>query len=262
MKGKAKSAAVNVEGLTVSYGDTAIVSGVSFSAEGGDWTTIIGANGAGKSTILKSIAGVVPYEGSVRFGKHKFQGRELARQVAYVPQRGSLPEGMTAAEFILLGRTAHLGWLSRESESDRKHVASIIERLDLGSLADRAVSELSGGEAQRVAMARALVQEPGTLILDEPTSALDLGNQIAVLELVDELRLEHGLTVLAAMHDLTTASRFGQKTVLIEDGQVAAAGPNEEVLTESLLTAHYGTPVKIMEAPDGGIVIVPTRKFR
>ncbi len=254
------SRSVNVQDLTVRYGDAEILSGVTFSAESGQWTTIIGANGAGKSTILKAIVGVVPYDGSITFGKHAYRGRELARQVAYVPQRSEFPEGMTTAEYVLLGRTAHLNWFNHESKSDRDHVAAILDRLDLDSLADRAVAELSGGEAQRVGMARALVQEAGTLILDEPTSALDLGNQIAVLELVDELRVEHGLTVIAAMHDLTTASRFGHKTVLLEDGRVAADGPNAEVLSEELLSAHYGTPVKVMDAPDGGVVIVPLRQ--
>lgn len=252
--------ALVVNDLDVRYGKTLVVREVSFTVDAGEWLAVIGPNGAGKSTLLKALVGVLPFGGSIEVEPGGRVGRSsAARRIGYVPQQPILPLGMTTAEYVLLGRTAHLGWFQSESKKDRASVMRVLQQLDLGSMAGRPVTELSGGEGQRATLARALVQEASILVLDEPTSALDLAHQISVLELVDELRAEHDLAVITAMHDLTIASRFADRLLLVADGAPAALGTPQQVLTESLLTTHYKTPVTVMDGPDGGLVVVPLR---
>lgn len=264
-------AAVTVENVDVAFGrGEPVVRAVSVQVTKGEWLAVIGPNGAGKSTLLKAIAGLVEHGGTVTFGPESsaptpqpasarvVPGR--ARTVAYLAQRPTLPSGMTVAEYVLLGRTVHLRWLESEGRRDRSIVDQVLERLSLSGFAARPLTELSGGEVQRVSLARALAQEAPVLLLDEPTSALDIGHQIGVLELVDELRRERDLTVITAMHDLTTAGRFADRLALLHEGALVAAGPVIEVLTEEILSRFYGTPVEVLDAADGGIVIVPLRR--
>lgn len=252
--------ALELRDVSVGYGPCTVVSGVSFALNPGDWVAVIGPNGAGKSTVLKAIVGLLGFEGTMTVGGRPRgkPGRD-ATAIGYVPQRPILPPGMTTAEYVLLGRTAHLGWFQSESASDRRRVGEVLEQLGLAAMAGRQVSELSGGESQRVTLARALVQEATVLVLDEPTSSLDLGHQISVLEVVDGLRREHDLAVVTAIHDLSIASRFADRLVLVADGGAPASGTPAEVLTEPLLSRYYGTPVAVMDAPDGGVVVLPLR---
>src|SRR5690606_30439062 len=163
------------------------------------------------------------------------------------------PSGMTVVEYVLLGRTAHLGWLQSESRADRRVATDVLRRLGLTSFAGRTVRQLSGGEAQRVVIARALAQQAPVLLLDEPTSALDVGHQVEVLELVAERRGEDGLTVVAAMHDLSTAARYADRLALLDRGGLAALGAPVEVLDEALVSRVYGHPVRVHEL-DGHLV--------
>ncbi|MDH3293214.1 MAG: ABC transporter ATP-binding protein [Acidimicrobiia bacterium] len=244
----------------VAYHGIDAVSGVSLKVEDGQWLTIIGPNGAGKSTLLKAIAGVVKHSGTIElFGPEQTGlSGSRSRLVAYVPQSPTLPPGMTTAEYVLMGRTAHLRWFRFESRRDRDQVARTLQDLDLADHAERPVVELSGGEAQRVALARAIVQQASILVLDEPTSALDLAHQVAVLELVEQLRLRYGLLVVCSMHDLTMASRFADRILLLDGGRPALHGPPADILTETNLTAHYGVEVSVLTGPTGGVVVVPT----
>ncbi|MGH1490353.1 MAG: ABC transporter ATP-binding protein [Acidimicrobiales bacterium] len=253
--------ALSLHDVSAGYKGNPVVSGVSFGVDPGGWVAIIGPNGAGKSTVLKAIVGLLDFEGSIIVGGQDRRGdRKLGAKIGYVPQRPILPLGMTTAEYVLLGRTAHLGWLQSESKHDRQRVMDVLEQLDLAPMAGRSVSELSGGEGQRVTLARALVQEATVLVLDEPTSALDLAHQISVLEVVDSLRREHDLAVVTAIHDLSIASRFADRLVLVADGGSPAIGTPAEVLTESTLSRYYGTPVAVMDGPDGGLVVLPLRQ--
>ncbi len=240
-------------GVRVSYLGTEVVRGVDLELGTGEWLGVIGPNGAGKSTLLRSIAGLADHCGTVTLGDGRRPG---AVDVALVPQSPTLPRGMTVAEYVLLGRTAHLGWLARESATDRRIVSSVLHRLELLDFAGRLVSTLSGGEAQQVVVARALAQQSPVLLLDEPTSALDLGHQVSVLELVDDLRRTEGLSVLAAMHDLSTAARFADRLVLIDHGRVVAQGRPGAVLDPDRLSMVYSTPLAV-HTIDGELVVLP-----
>jgi iron complex transport system ATP-binding protein len=254
-----------VEDVTVRYGGAVAVHGVSESAADGEWVGLIGANGAGKSSLLRAVAQLVRYDGTVRVGGQplgELPTRRRARLVAYVPQQPELPAGMSVLDYTLLGRTPHIGYFGVESKQDRRRCAELLDRIGLAELADRLLSTLSGGELQRAVLARALAQDAPVLLLDEPTSALDLGRRVDALELVDELRRERGLTVLSAMHDLTLAAQFADRLVLLADGRVAASGPPVSVLDEGLLSESFGGRVRVLTDEDGQLLVVPQRARR
>ncbi|MDG2113499.1 MAG: ABC transporter ATP-binding protein [Actinomycetota bacterium] len=245
-------------GVSVELGDAEVLNGVSLDVVPGEWLGVIGPNGAGKSTLLGALAGVIAHEGTIETDAGSAPG---PKDVALVPQSPLLPEGMSVAEYVLVGRTAHLGWLARESGHDRAVVAEVLRRLDLERFADRPLVELSGGEAQRVVVARALAQATPTILLDEPTSALDLGHQTNVLELLDALRRQDELAVVAAMHDLGTAARFADRLILLDGGRIVAEGPPESVLEESLLSEVYETSVRVRTV-EGELVVLPGPRVR
>jgi len=255
------TASIEVENLSVSLGGTPILHGIGLSVRAGEWVTVIGPNGAGKSTLLRAIGGLLPFEGSISLlstPSDRLRRRDRARLVATVPQNPVVPPGMAVFDYVLLGRTPFIRLLGRESRSDIEAVEGVLERLDLVRFADRPLTTLSGGERQRAFLARALAQEASLLLLDEPTSALDIGHQQEVLDLVDKLRADRGLTVLATMHDLSIAGEYAQRMVLLAKGRVAAAGPPREVLTEELLSEHYGARVRVIDGEQGPL-IVPVR---
>lgn len=244
-----------------------LLTGVDLSVAPGEWMTIVGPNGAGKSTLLRAVAGLRPYAGSIVVAGGEVRGtppRTLATRIAMLVQQPTIPIATTVADYVLLGRTAHLGWLQREGRRDRDLVAGVLAQLHLQRFADRHLETLSGGELQRVLLARALVQQPAVLLLDEPTSALDVGHQLEVLELVDQLRREHGLTVLSTMHDLTLAGEFTDRLLLLDAGRAVRDGTPVEVLEPELLRRTYGAAVTVLP-PDPaagrrGPVVVPLRR--
>jgi iron complex transport system ATP-binding protein len=247
--------------LRVHLGGATILDGVSGSAEAGEWVALIGPNGAGKTTLLRAVAGLVAAHGRVELGGEPAEAlgrRELARRVALVPQLPQTPPELTVAEYVLLGRTPHLGYFASETRADLAAADGALARLDLLHLAERRLGTLSGGERQRAVLARALAQEPSVLLLDEPTSALDIGRQQQALELVDALRREDGLTVLSAMHDLTLAGLYADRLVLLDRGRVVASGAPREVLTEELIESVYGAAVTVVD--NGVFVIAPARR--
>jgi len=253
---------ITLDGVGVSYGTACALAGVSEQVPAGQWLGIIGPNGAGKTTLLRSIARLVAHAGTITIGGQPASGlrrRQLARLVAYVPQLPGLPPEMTVGDYVLLGRTPHIGYLRMETAADRQICAGLLDRLGLSPMAGRTLDTLSGGELQRIVLARALAQQAPVLLLDEPTSALDLGRRVDALELIDELRRERSLTVLSAVHDLTLAGQFADQLVLLDGGRVAAAGPPATVLTEEVISRHYHASVRVLEDPGGGIVVIPVR---
>jgi iron complex transport system ATP-binding protein len=238
-----------------------IVRGVSLAVASGEWVTVIGPNGAGKSTLLRAIGGLTHWRGAIELSGRpaaRLGRRERARLVAMVPQDPVVPPGMIVVDYVLLGRTPYMSPLGRESAADLAAVDAVLDRLDLDGFAGRRMESLSGGERQRVFLARALAQGAGLLLLDEPTTALDIGHQQEVLDLVDELRRDHGLTVLATMHDLSIAGEYADRMVLLAGGRVVAAGAPREVLTEALLAEHYRARVRVVDG-DHGPLVVPVR---
>lgn len=253
---------IAVRGLRIRLGGALIVDGIDLDVAEGEWVTIIGPNGAGKSTALRAIGGLLPCTGDVTLAGTpltRLRRRDRARIVASVAQSPVVPPLMLVVDYVLLGRTPYIPPLGRESASDLAAVDEVLSSLDLDALRGRRLDTLSGGERQRVFLARALAQGPRILLLDEPTSALDIGHQQEVLELVDRLRRERGLTVLATMHDLSTAGEYADQLVLLADGRVAAAGPARAVLTEELLARHYRVRVRVIDGEHGPLV-VPVRR--
>jgi iron complex transport system ATP-binding protein len=252
---------IELSSVTVRLGGRAVVDRVDLDVGAGEWVALIGPNGAGKTTLLRAIAGLVPFEGSIVLDgrpARELTRRDLARLLAVVPQEPSTPSWMTVGEYALMGRTPHLGPLAKEGRADRKAAAAALARLDLEGFDERRLETLSGGEKQRVVVARALAQEARVVLLDEPTAALDIGHQQQALELLDALRAESGLTLLAAMHDLTLAAQYADRMVLLDAGRIVAGGPPAEVLTEALVEAHYGADVDVVPA-GGRIAVIPRR---
>jgi iron complex transport system ATP-binding protein len=254
--------ALAVQELTVSLDRTPVLHGVTCATAAGGWLALIGPNGAGKSTLIRAAAGLVPYGGAIRLGGTDIRSlrlRDRARLIAYVPQEPVLPPDMTVEQYVLLGRTPHLGYLGGPGKHDKARTAAALERLDVARFAGRRLARMSGGERQRVVLARALATEPRVLLLDEPTSMLDVGHQQQVLELVDGLRKDGGLTVLSTLHDLTAAGQYADQLVLLHEGRVAAAGAAATVLTAGLIETVYGARVSVTAGPDGRPVVAPLR---
>lgn len=247
--------------VTVSAGESVLVGPIDLTVGSGDWVNIIGPNGAGKSTLLRAIAGVRRASGNIELDGVPLRvlGRKSrSAHVAYLPQHRAMPAGMTVEQYVLLGRSPHLGALRAESAHDLDAVDVALTQINLSALAGRMVDTLSGGEWQRAGLARALAQEPRLLLLDEPTSALDIGHQQDVLELIDRLRRELRLTVLSTMHDLTLAAQYGEHLILLAEGQIVASGPPIQVLTGPHVAAHYGANVDVIRHR-GNLVVVPLR---
>jgi iron complex transport system ATP-binding protein len=253
-----------LRGFTVTLDGVTIVDAIDLDVASGEWVTIIGPNGAGKSTLLRAVGGELPHAGEATLDgapAATLKRRQRARRVASVAQSPIVPAGMTVLDYVLLGRTPHIPMLGRESAADLAIVHEVLGRLDLDRFAGRPLQTLSGGERQRVFLARALAQGAPLLLLDEPTSALDIGHQQEVLELVDALRREQGLTVLATMHDLSVAGEYADRLVLLDAGRVVAQGAPERVLTAELLAAHYRARVRVI-AGEHGPLVVPVRATR
>jgi iron complex transport system ATP-binding protein len=258
------SAVVELKAVSVRLGAARVVHEVSATIARGEWVGLIGPNGAGKTTILRALAGLLPFAGQVVLDQRPLASetrREVARRVALVPQSPLMPAELTVAEYVLLGRTPHIGYLGSEGRSDRLAAERAIARLGLRPFASRPLGSLSGGERQRAALARALAQDAPLLLLDEPTSALDLGAQQQALELIDWLRQEEALTVVSAMHDLSLAGQFADRLLLLDRGHVVADGPAPEVLSEKSIAAHYGASVRVLQE-DGAIFVLPRREVR
>jgi iron complex transport system ATP-binding protein len=253
--------AIELRGVTVVLGGKPVVDSVDTAVPEGEWVALIGPNGAGKTTLLRAIAGLVRFTGHIGLRGRSIEdlGRtELARLVAVVPQQPSTPPWMTVGEYVLMGRTPHLGTFSKESRKDRAAAALALARLDLLPYVERRLETLSGGERQRAVVARALAQDARIVLLDEPTSALDIGHQQQALELLDTLRAESSLTLVAAMHDLTLAAQYADRVVLLDTGRVVADGLPEDVVTEAAIARHYGAAIRVVNV-DGALAVVPSR---
>lgn len=238
---------LEIQDLSFAYGTRPILHEVGFTVEDGRFAALLGPNGSGKSTLVKAVAGVHrPRGGSIRVGGTevtRLGRRELARTVGYVPQAGDAPFDLTVEEAVMLGRTPHFGFAPRRR--DHEVVAAAITRMGLEELAGRSMSELSGGQAQRALIARALAQDTRVLLLDEPTSALDLRYQVETLQLVRQITREQGITALIAIHDLNQAAQYCDRIVLLHGGRKVADGTPAEALRAEVLREVYEVDVEV-----------------
>ena len=246
---------LKVDGLEFEYPSRPIIRDIRFTTSKGDFLAILGVNGAGKSTLLKCINRILkPQLGTVLIRGDNaldLSRRELARRIGYVAQdHDSLRT--TVFDAVLLGRKPYIRW--EASSNDLEIVLDILKALELDDYALRYVDELSGGERQKVVIARALAQEPQLLLLDEPTSSLDLKNQLDVARLIKNLVEGQGLAAIVAMHDLNLAMRFANRFILLKDGEIFAAG-GLEVMTPENIEGEYSVPVTIRRFGDVPVVI-------
>ena len=252
--------AADVRGLGVRLGGREVLRDVALEVPSGSWVCVVGPNGAGKTTLLHAVAGLLPFEGTVElWGRPRAPGGrgERGRPLALVPQQPVIPDGITVEEYVRLGRTPHLGVLGAEGRDDVLAVRTAMARSELDSAGDRRLDSLSGGELQRVVIARALAQAAPLLLLDEPTTGLDLGHQIRMLELCEALRRSEGLTVLSTMHDLTLAGRFADRFALLSQGRLVSTGSRSDVLDPAVIAEHFGTNVRVIGDGDVGWAVVP-----
>ena len=248
---------LQVDHLCQSYGRAEVFSDVSFSLPGGAFLALLGPNGTGKTTLLKTLGMLLaPAKGTCALDGEDLAAMtapQRARLVAYLPQSTHAPFPMQVIEAVLLGRFPYTVFAPREQ--DREEAARILDRLGLSALAFRDLSRLSGGERQQVFLARALVQNPRLLLLDEPTSNLDLKNQIQTMQAVRTLCMEEGLTAIAAIHDLNLAAMFCDHFLILHQGRLSSFGGGE-VLTPQLIREVYGVEVE-KHIFDGRTFILP-----
>lgn len=251
---------LEIKSLTAAYGSQTILKDLSLNVRSGEVLAIVGPNGAGKSTLIRVISGVHPIQaGQVRLDGADLQGLspiERARCMAVVPQARELPAAFTVYQTVLLGRTPYLSWLGTAGKKDHAHVHTALEQTHTLTLAKRRVGELSGGEQQRVLLARALAQDTPTLLLDEPTTHLDLQHQSSLLNLVQQLAHQRELMVLMVLHDLNLAGLYADRVAILQSGRIKAIGSPAEVLTEAILSQVYHVPVNVIPHPEYGTPLV------
>ena len=255
-----ESTILEIQGLKVAYGSHLVLQDVTLAVSRGEVLGLIGPNGAGKTTLLKAVSGVLkPLAGSVRvLGQDlaTLSHSQRASRLAVVPQAHRLPEGFSVWQTVLMGRTPYLGWLGKPGPKDHERIHWALERTGTLALSERRIEELSGGEQQRVLLARALAQDTPILLLDEPTTHLDLRHQASLLVLVRQLAKEHGLAVLMALHDLNMVSLYADRVALMVDGSIRAAGKPAEVLSAPILSEAYQIPLQVIPHPVYGTPLV------
>ena len=251
---------LEIHSLVVNYAEAAVLKGINLNVAEGEIMAVIGPNGAGKTTLIRAVSGVLPIQsGSINIdGRNlsRMGSKDRARLLAVVPQARSLPGDVTVYETVLLGRTPYLNWLGSSGAADHTAVRQAIELTHLELLMNRRVGELSGGEQQRVLLARALAQNAPLLLLDEPTTYLDLQHQTVLLNLVRSLAAQKHLAVLMILHDLNLAGLYTDRVTLLVGGKIHAMGSPDQVITSENLAAIYHIPVNVVRHPEYGTPLV------
>ena len=254
---------LEVDRVTFGYGAPPVVTDVSLALWPGRFVGLLGPNGSGKSTLLRLAAGLLrPRQGTIRLdGRNlgSLRRAEIARQVAVVPQHPLMPEALTGWDVALAGRTPHLGVLRGTSPLDDAIVRRALALVDAAHLADRRVGEISGGERQRLLLARALAQEPTVLLLDEPTAHLDLPHQVTMLDLSLRFARDADLAILGVFHDLNLAAAYCDELSLMHEGQIVVHGTPASVISEEWIAKVYGLDVTVVPHPLSGrpVVLLP-----
>jgi len=247
--------AISVNNLNYSYGKISVLRDISFNIQRSDFLIIIGPNGSGKTTLLRLLAGIISAgDGRIDVlgnSVEYYNRKALARKIAYVPQTVPVDFPFTVSEVVLMGRSPHLGMLGLEREKDMVIAKQAMEFTELEHLAHRKTHQLSGGECQRVFIARAICQETEIILLDEPTASLDLAHQTRIMDLMEKLQKERDITVVMVSHDVNLAAMYGKTLLLLKEGQIVGQGKPDEVLTFQTLEAAYGCTLLVDESPLG-----------
>ncbi len=248
---------INIENLSVRFDNAEVLQSINLDIPEGTWSCLVGPNGAGKTTLLRTMLGMQSYSGSI-----KYNDREIAKNkslnIAFVPQRPSIPAAMSVAEYVMLGRAKLDGW-GKESAHSRSIVHEMLEATQLLGMQSQLVNTLSGGEMQRVLIARALVQEPEVMLLDEPTSALDLHHQISVLNKVEEIKAT-GVTIISTMHDITLGAMYAERIIIMQSGRVLLDGESQSVIHSPELRSAFDDRISVHKLENGRPVIIAAKR--
>lgn len=246
---------VQLQDITSSYQQTDVIKNLSFEIDQGEFFIIIGPNGSGKTTLVKTICGLLPSQG----GKIKLLGRpfqdynkkKIAEIIAYVPQVTISSFPFSVMELVLMGRAPYLGVLGVEGKKDLIIAEEALDFTGVAHLARRKITRLSGGEFQRVMIARAICQQPEIMVLDEPTAALDLAHQIRIMDLMQKLRYDKGVTIIMVSHDINLSAMYADRLLLLKEGEAVRLGQPDEVITEGVLENAYNCRIVLDQSPVG-----------
>ncbi len=249
--------AISIRHLSYAYGKVKVLEDLSFDVERGAFFTIIGPNGSGKSTLMRLVSGVLTHgQGEIKIADRSlksYSGRGLARKIAYVPQTVSQAFPFTVEELVLLGRSPHQGILGMNTRQDYDAAHQAMGFTNVDHLGQRTLDQISGGERQRVFIARAICQDPEIMLLDEPASALDLAHQVMLMDLMDRLKREAGITIVMVSHDINLAAMYSDHMVLLAGGRVVQKGEPASVLDPSTLEEIFGCPFLVDLNPLGNV---------
>jgi iron complex transport system ATP-binding protein len=241
-------------------GEREVVNGISFGAGKGKFCSIIGPNGSGKTTLLRTMASSLePVCGAVMIDDTAVAGMktcEIALKLAYVSQNTNIGFDFNVTDYVLIGRKPHLRRFQNEGQDDMDFARRAMKITNTWNLREKNVNELSGGERQRVILARALAQDTPVILLDEPISQLDIHHQIGLMDTLREMAVDHGVTVVAVLHDLNMASHYSDQIVLINEGRIVIQGSPEEVLSSQVISEVYGLRVRVINNPETGRPLV------
>ena len=254
---------LKIKDLEFSYASVPILKDVCIELAASEMLGVVGPNGAGKSTLIRCIDRILaPQKGSILLDEQdikEIRPIELAKKMGYIPQSTSQVFPATVFDTVLMGRRPHIGW--RSSEKDTEKVLETLQMLNIEGFAMRDINELSGGQQQNVFIARALTQEPDVLLLDEPTSNLDIRHQLEVMDIIKNIVREKGISAIMAIHDLNLASRYADRIIMMNSGEIFSAGDPVSTLTPENIEHVYGVEVRVHNQ-DGSHYIVPIRPVR
>ncbi|MGD1851956.1 MAG: ABC transporter ATP-binding protein [Cyanophyceae cyanobacterium] len=259
--------ALTTRSLTLAYDGNTIIQGLNLAVPKGQMTALVGPNGCGKSTLLRGMAKLLkPQNGTVYLEGDAIATlptKVLAKRLGILPQSPSAPEGLTVRELVAQGRYPQQSWKQQWTREDEQQVEGAIATTDLHDLANRALDSLSGGQRQRAWIAMALAQDADTVLLDEPTTYLDLAHQLEVLDLLHELNVQRGKTIVMVLHDLNQACRYADQIIALRSGSVYGQGKPAEVMTENLVQDVFGLKSRIIPDPVVGTPLcVPISRVR
>jgi len=252
----------DIRGITCNYGSTNVIEDISLKVERGDLLGILGPNASGKTTLIRACSGLlIPRSGNIVFeGRDLYSmgRREIARKIAVVPQNTQFDPSFSVFDMVLMGRSPHLGWLETEDREDLEIARDMMRLLSIEKISEKRMGEVSGGQVQKVLIARALTQQPSLLLLDEPTTHLDISNEIGTMDLIKGLCLEEELAVMAVFHDLNLTARYCNHALLLKEGKQMASGEISQVIQSRTIRKTFGIEVEVRKHPmTQSIFIVP-----